>query len=55
MRWKLLACAEYRQQVSPFASGYRRGYPLPYRSIDFAQVALRALCDFGRNVLIKSF
>jgi hypothetical protein len=44
-----------RQQIIALHLRLPRGCPLLYRSGDFPQVALLALCDFGRNVLIKSF
>jgi hypothetical protein len=49
-----IACTDRRKQSSspPALASVGR---LPYQSIDFPQVALRALCDFGRNILIKPF
>jgi hypothetical protein len=42
-----------RHRSSPPATA--EGCPLRYRPGDFPPIALHALCDFGRNVLIKAF
>src|ERR1700687_5326441 len=45
---------EERRQSVLFPSCYRRDLSPPYRPVDFQPPALRALCDFGRNVLVNS-
>jgi hypothetical protein len=44
-----------RQQIIALHLRQPPGCPLLYRSGEFPQIALHALCDFGTNALIKSF